>query len=589
MADKKTHYLVDEIFKRTFTVMLIAMASGMICVVVDSALTGRFLGSEAMAAMGLVTPATTIMMALMSLVSTGIGQLCTRSMGKADIEQVNRIFSTLVICTAVLCFFTGIIVFFCAPVIAQGLGSKAGSEVISLAEQYLRGFAFNLVPLGIAININSVMVLDNDQKRCITYAFTVFGVDVILDLLNVYFIHLGMLGMALATSLSSVAGLVVLLFHFRQEGHLIHFSLNTTDFSCLGEAVFIGMANTINQLSTTFRTFSLNNILLIVSGNTALAALAVASSVFALLISLFSSLQSVTSTVMNLSYGEEDINSIERTLYVSLRVGYRIGAVVFGVLFIFAGMVSHIFLKGSNGEVLDQATRFVRCYSIQNFLALISYSMGGSFMGTKNVKLNYLLCVLRDAILPVACTASGGFLFGIRGVEAGLIISGVLTMVTSILIPSIKNRRIPQSLNGLLILPESFTPREGEMFEASMSTAEDVSEVSGKVQEYCLARGEDKKTALFVSLFIEEMAGNTVRHGFEKKKTGLIELKLIMRKDKSVIRLRDNGISFDPVKWLEINKQNNTESNIGIRMIVGLSKEIDYLPSMGLNNIVVTL
>ena len=62
-----------------------------------------------------------------------------------------------------------------------------------------------------------------------------------------------------------------------------------------------------------------------------------------------------------------------------------------------------------------------------------------------------------------------------------------------------------------------------------------------------------------------------------------------MRKDKSVIRLRDNGISFDPVKWLEINKQNNTESNIGIRMIVGLSKEIDYLPSMGLNNIVVTL
>ena len=589
MTERRNHYLVDEMFKKTFTVMLIAMMSGMICVVVDSALTGRFLGSEAMAAMGLVTPATTIMMAIMSLVATGIGQLCTRSMGKADIEQVNRIFSTLVICTAVLCFITGIVVFFCAPVIAQSLGSKAGSEVISLTERYLRGYAFNLVPLGIAVNINSVMVLDNDQKRCIKYAFTVFLADVILDLLNVYFIHLGMLGMALATSLSSVAGLFVLLFHFKQEGHLIHFSFKTTDFSCLGEAVFIGMANTINQLSTTFRTFFINNILLIVSGDTALAALAVSSSVFVLLISLFSSLLSVTSTVMNLSYGEEDRNSIERTLYVSLRFGYTVGAVVFVMLFIFAGPVSHIFLKGSDGEVLAQATRFVRCYSVQNFLTLISYSMGGSFMGTKNVKLNYLLCILRDAIFPVACTAAGGFMFGIRGVEAGVIISGVLTMVTSILIPCIMNRRIPKSLNGLLILPESFTPEEGEMFEASMSTAEDVAEVSSKVQEYCLVRGEDKKTALFVSLFVEEMAGNTVRHGFEKKKAGLIELKLIMRKDKRMIRLRDNGMSFDPIKWLEINNQGNKEDNIGIRMIVGLAKEINYLPSMGLNNIVVML
>ena len=95
MADKKNHYLVDEIFKRTFTVMLIAMASGMICVVVDSALTGRFLGSEAMAAMGFVTPATTIMMALMSLVSTGIGQLCTRSMGKQILNRSIGFFQLL--------------------------------------------------------------------------------------------------------------------------------------------------------------------------------------------------------------------------------------------------------------------------------------------------------------------------------------------------------------------------------------------------------------------------------------------------------------------------------------------------------------
>lgn len=589
MAERRRHYLVDGIFIRNFIVMLIAMMAGMICVVVDSALTGRFLGREAMAAMGLVTPATSIMMAIMSLFATGIGQLCTRSMGKADLSQVNRIFSTLVCCTSVICFTVSIVVFFMAPVIAQSLGSSAGSEVVSYAEQYFRGYAFNLVPMGIAVNINSVMVLDNDQKRSITYALTVFAADVLLDIINVRFVHQGLFGMALATSLSSVAGLIVLIFHFRKEGHLLHFSFKNMDFSCLGEAVTIGMGNTINQLSTTFRSFFVNNILLTVGGDTALAALAVANSIFALLISVFSSLLSVTATVMNFSYGEEDRNSLERTLYVSLRFGYTVGAAAFAALCIFAGPVSRIFLKSSDGDVLIQATRFVRCYSIQSFLTLISYSMGGSFMGTKNVKLNYLLCVLRDAIFPVACTASAGFLFGIRGVEAGLIISGVLTMASSILIPWLRNRRIPRSVSGLLILPDSFGPLENELFEASLSTAEDIAEVSDKVQEYCLARGEDKKTALFVSLFVEEMAGNTVRHGFGKKKTELIELKLIIRNNKRLIRLRDNGMSFDPIKWLEANNGDSTENNLGIRMIVGLAKEINYLPSMGLNNIVVTL
>lgn len=589
MAEKREHYLIEDIFRRNFTVMLVAMLTGMICVVVDSVLTGQFLGKDAVAAVGLITPATSVLMGIISLFSTGIGQLCTRSMGKADIDQVNRIFSTLVCCTAALSAITGVVLFAFAPGIAHMLGSAADAAVIVPAGDYLRGYALNLVPLGIAINLNALMTLDNDRKRSVLYAVTVFLADVVLDLANVLFFHLGMLGMALATSLSSVIGLIVLLLHFRKEGHLLRFSAKNLDFGCLGEATAIGMGHTINQLSATFRSFFLNNILLAIGGSVALAAFSVAGSAFVLLISVFSSILSVTGSVMNLSYGEEDLNALKRTLGVSIRTGFRIGAVFDILFFAFAVPISRLFLRSSDVEVLAQAARFVRCYAVQNLLVLLSYSLGGSFMGLRRVRLNYLLCVLRDGVYPVACAAAMGFLFGLWGVEAGIVISGVLTLATCFLIPWFYNRKFPASVDGFLLLPEHLCEKPEEQFEASIHTAEEVASTSQRIQQFCTEQGVDSKTAMFVSLFVEEMAGNAVQHGFQGKKGRLVELRLIMREDKRLIRLRDNGAPFDPVKWLEMNKPESPEESLGIRMVIGLAKSVDYLPAMGLNQILVKL
>ena len=589
MAEKRKHYLIEGIFKRNFAVMLLAMMTGMICVVVDSVLTGQFLGKDAVAAMGLITPATSVLMGIMSLFSTGIGQLCTRSMGKADLKQVNRIFSTLVCCTAALSAVTSAILLALAPGIARMLGTAAEPEVTTMAGDYLKGYALNLIPLGIAINLNALMILDNDQRRSILYAVTVFLADVVLDLVNVLFLHLGMLGMALATSFSSIIGLVILLMHFRKKGHLLRFSTRNLDFSCLGEAIIIGMGHTVNQLSATFRSFFLNNILLMISGSTALAALSVANSAFLLLVSVFSSILSVTGSVMNLSYGEEDQNALKRALGASIQTAYRIGT-VFAVLFLaFAAPISRVFLRGSEIEALDQAVRFVRCYAIQNLLVLLSYSLGGSFMGTRRVKLNYLLSVLRDGVYPVACVAAMGFLFGLRGVETGIVISGVLTLATCFLIPWLYNRKFPTSVEDFLILPENFCAEPERLFEASMHTVEEVADVSRQVRQFCHERGEDDKTAMFVSLFVEEMAGNAVMHGFQGKKNRQVELRVIMGKDKRLIRLRDNGIRFDPIKWLEMNEPKSVEENLGVRMVIGLAKDVNYIPAMGLNQMIVRL
>ena len=138
-----------------------------------------------------------------------------------------------------------------------------------------------------------------------------------------------------------------------------------------------------------------------------MASLAVCNSVFNLMTPVFNGLMISTSSVMNLSYGEEDRHALV--------------------------------------EILQQASRFIHVYALMNLFTPIYYSMCGSFMGTRNVKFNYFLSTFKEGVYPVSCAMILGRMFGVRGVEAGLVIAGALTALTCFLIPWIKNRKMPTS------------------------------------------------------------------------------------------------------------------------------------------------
>ena len=53
--------------------------------------------------------------------------------------------------------------------------------------------------------------------------------------------------------------------------------------------------------------------------------------------------------------------------------------------------------------------------------------------------------------------------------------------------------------------------------------------MSRAAYDFCAKRGETKKTAGLVSLFVEEMGINAVKHGFDSVKHGRIEMRLVLK------------------------------------------------------------
>ena len=586
---QKEKTLMAGVFTRLFTVMLIGMMCSILCNVIDSAITGQFLGRDAVAAVGLTGPIISLIGLVNALFVAGTGQLCTESMGKADIGRVNQIFSTTVVSVMgfgclMTAFFAGISPMF-LPLIAKG----ADPQVMKMAEDYLRGYSFIIIPMSLSSLLNSLFALDNDQKRSMGFALIILVGDVALDLLNVFVFHGGLLGMALASVISAVIGLFYLLLHFRKEGHLLRFSLNNLNFGVIPRVLVYGLAGAVPMLMGSFKTGSFNYVLLKAGGTDAIAAYSAAGGAFILLLSLTTTIQSTTATLTGLAFGEENTDSISEVLRISLVFSYRIYLVIGAILFALAGPVSSIFLRTDVVSLRQLAISFVRFMVFQNLFVIATYALSGSFAGTGHIRLNYLVSIFRDGLFPCLLVLILGLTFGLQGAQASLPVAGLLTLLSIICIPAVINRRFPRSIRDLLILPKDFGPKPGECFEATAKDMEQVVDMSEKARQFCLKRGEDEKMAIHVALFIEEMAKNTVQYGFEKVRNGRIELRLILRDQKKMIRIKDNGRPFDPLRWLEENNPKDPGKNMGIRMLVALAKKVHYIPGMELNNIIVEL
>ena len=110
--------------------------------------------------------------------------------------------------------------------------------------------------------------------------------------------------------------------------------------------------------------------------------------------------------------------------------------------------------------------------------------------------------------------------------------------------------------------------------------------VAQAAQEFCLAHGQSQKASVRIALCVEEMAGNTVLHGFTKDdKPHSLSIRILRKEDLWVIRFRDDCRAFDPVHYVPRAGKNA----LGIGLVLRLADEVRYTYSLNLNNLTILL
>ena len=85
-----------------------------------------------------------------------------------------------------------------------------------------------------------------------------------------------------------------------------------------------------------------------------------------------------------------------------------------------------------------------------------------------------------------------------------------------------------------------------------------------------------------IALCLEEMASNTVIHGFDPQMENHLSVRVQHKGDRWVLRFRDDCRAFDPVSYVPAG---GVGENLGIRLVTAMADDIRYTYSLNLNNL----
>ena len=185
---------------------------------VDTAVVGKFVGEDAVAAVGSSFPIVFLSVAVASGLSMGCNVVVSQLFGASRIHEMKSTISTAIISLSVL----GLIIMLLGTILAgpllQLLGTNA--DIMADAQTYLRIYFGGAVFLFLYNTLNGIYNAQGDSKTPLVFLIISSLTNIVLDLLFVIRFGMGVAGVAWATLIAqgmcALASLAVMFWRLRR-------------------------------------------------------------------------------------------------------------------------------------------------------------------------------------------------------------------------------------------------------------------------------------------------------------------------------------------------------------------------------------
>ena len=159
---------------------------------------------------------------------------------------------------------------------------------------YIRGLGAGALPIIISQVLMAFTKTDGSPRLGLYSIIVMTVINITLDFCNVLFFHLGMFGMAMATSISYFAAVFICLIHFFKPVNSLRFVRVKNPFRELCTIGKTGFPNALNKICITARTALTNHVLMLLTGDVALTAFSIQNSLNSILGSICTGIGATT-------------------------------------------------------------------------------------------------------------------------------------------------------------------------------------------------------------------------------------------------------------------------------------------------------
>ena len=553
--------------------------------IVDAMIVGNLLGSIANGAVSASLPFVYLLQAAAFLLAAGGSVGAAVSLGRKDAASAGKIMG--------FCILAGIayplILAVLSPALVPAYVGFTGAEGVQgeMIHDYSQVYALGMPVISFVLIMSYFMNIDNHPSWSAGMNITANAVNLAMDYLLVKYTSLGMKGAALSTVLGYLAaGCIFIPMYFRSSKRMI-----TPAFKGLRDSrkpiamsVKRGLPTLSFLLMTVIGMSIINKSVLSSLGAGYYSAYAVTNNTQAIVTMLLNGITSVIASVAGVLYGEKDYFGmravLSKVLKISLTTGAVITAIFLAVPQLFAAMYGF-----RDPELLPELLRGIRIFSLSFGFFILNSVAQNYYRTIGQTFLSVSVTALELLILKVPFMLAGLRLFGFTGLYAGIIFSelGTFLLINLLRILLQKAGKVPQK--GFPAIPER---SDGEIMDMTVNGSDaDAADVSAHMMQYCRSENIDERESVILALAAEELISNIGLHGYTDPEHKEIDICLSRDGDSLFLRLRDDGIPFDPTAYPS-DEHDSSDLN-GLALLKKMNVRMSYMRVINLNHTIIEI
>lgn len=423
-----TKTVISERFRSVFVASLASMSISYVLILTDNIVAGQFVGEEAVAAMTLVSPITTLIFFLSYMVADGLAMMFSYAKGHNDRKKANELFSMGAICSVGLgLVMTIILVAFDEKIL--GLWGIS-PELMNYALEYYHGLMFISLPCIMNIFFYTIYVAEGEENICVKASVAMFVVNMVLDILLGY--KIGVIGIGIATVIGNLVSFlyhVPYLFSPKCQLRLEKYWSNREFW----RGIFYSWYHSMDTLYTTLLPLIFSAFVLNFYGEGKLVVVTVIVNMLTLILALYTGIVDCLQPMICQYHAEHALKSVRKTMHwgISSTIGLTLVIILFS--FVFAEFLPGLFGVKHGEQLYSDCVWAVRIFMPFTLFLGVTLMFSNYYIYIERLNLGAAIKTLLLLILPCCGMFLGvyGLNFMWFGVGASFIVALIINYLVT--------------------------------------------------------------------------------------------------------------------------------------------------------------
>ena len=395
-------------------------------------------GNLALTGVGVTLPIITLIAAFSAFAGAGGAPLAAIELGKKDERKASLIMGNsawlLVFFSIVLTI--GFLIFKVPILYAFG----ASSKTIAYANEYITIYLLGTIFVQLALGLNAFISGQGAAKAAMLSVLIGAVINIVLDPIFIFALHLGVRGAALATVISQFVSAVWVVSFLKSKRSVLYLKLVRPDKSLILKIAALGIAPFVMQSTESLVTITFNTGLQRYGGDLYVGSMSILMSIMQLIVIPVNGITQGVQPIVSYNYGAGNRLRVKETVIRLVSV-CLLGTLILAGIAIFCPSI-YASMFTNDAELVALTCRIMPIFFLGIAIFGIQAACQSTFLALGQAKVSLFIATLRKIILLIPLALILPKFLGVKGIYIAEPVSDVISVIVTSVLCVITLKRI---------------------------------------------------------------------------------------------------------------------------------------------------